>query len=123
MAILNTSFEKVKESLNKDLTIDDLDNILFNFGLEIDSYNLEENELKIDITADRSDLLSFQGFIRALKSYLDIEKSKIYKVNKSKYKVKVDENLKNIRPYTVCAVVKNLDLDDAKIKEIIWAQE
>jgi phenylalanyl-tRNA synthetase beta chain len=123
MAILNTSFKKVKEYLNKEITIQDLENILFDFGLEIDFYNPEEDELKIEITADRSDLLSFQGFIRALRSYLGLEKSRSYKVNKSKYSVKVDSNLENIRPYTVCAVIKNLDLDDSKIKEIIWAQE
>jgi len=34
---------------------------------------------------------------------------KNYKINKSNYKVKVEKNIKKIRPYAVCAVVKNVE--------------
>ena len=46
MASLDISFQRLKENLDKDLTIDKLENILFDFGLEIDSYNQEEDTLK-----------------------------------------------------------------------------
>src|SRR5690606_487658 len=39
------------------------------------------------------------------------------------YIVKVTPNVKEVRPYTVCAIVKNLKLDNEKIKELIYTQE
>jgi phenylalanyl-tRNA synthetase beta chain len=39
------------------------------------------------------------------------------------YRVKIDASVKNVRPYTVCAIVKGLKLDDKRIKEIINIQE
>jgi DNA primase len=72
MAILDTTLEYINKELKKELDIDSLDKILFDFGLEIESYNKTTDELKIDITAERSDLLSEIGFIRALKAYLEI---------------------------------------------------
>ena len=35
----------------------------------------------------------------------------------------VDKSLKDIRPYTACAIVKGLKFNDEKIKEIIEVQE
>lgn len=123
MAVLDITFSELKEKINQDISLEELEDVLFNFGLEIDSYNLESDDLKIDITADRPDMLSLEGFSRAIKSYLGLELAKEYKIRKSNYKVIVDESVKNIRPFTVCAVIKNLDLNDSKIKQLIWAQE
>ncbi len=35
----------------------------------------------------------------------------------------IDKSVKDVRPYTVCAIAKGLKLDDAKIKELIQIQE
>ncbi|HTZ42157.1 MAG TPA: phenylalanine--tRNA ligase subunit beta [Candidatus Omnitrophota bacterium] len=87
---------------------------------------ITKDEIEIEIFPNRPDLLSYHGFKRALLAFLGKETGlKKYKINKSKenYKVKVDESLKDIRPYTACAVVKGLKLDSEKIKEIIEIQE
>ena len=123
MAVLDITFSELKEKINKDISLEELEDVLFNFGLEIESYNLESNDMKIDITADRPDMLSLEGFTRAINCYLGLESAKEYKIKKSNYKVIVDESVKNVRPFTVCAVIKNLDLNDSKIKQLIWAQE
>jgi len=83
-------------------------------------------KLDIEILPNRSDLLSMQGFLRAVKAFLGKETGlKKYLVNKPErdYKVRIDASLKNIRPYTACAIVKGLKFDEAKIKEIIDMQE
>ena len=50
---------------------------------------------------------------------------KKYKINppQKDFKVIIDKSVKNIRPFTACAIVKNLKFDDEKIKEIIDLQE
>lgn len=85
---------------------------------------LTKDELQIEIFPNRPDLLSYQGFKRAFLSFLDKKTGlQEYKIEKSNYKVVVENSLKEIRPYTACAVVKNLKLDSEKIKEIIEIQE
>lgn len=97
-----------------------LDKIL-QAGIETDS--LKETEISIDITPNRTDLLSTQGFVRYMKNYLGKGKFSDYKIKNSNYEVVIDKSVKQVRPYTVCAVVKNLKLDQEKIKDIIDIQE
>lgn len=83
-------------------------------------------ELEVEIFPNRPDMISMQGFLRAFSTYAGKEKGiRKYKINKPEknYKVKIDSSLKNIRPYTACAIVKNLKFTDEKIKEIIEMQE
>ena len=50
---------------------------------------------------------------------------KKYELNKPEkdYQVIIDSSTKEVRPYTACAIVKDLKLDDEKIKELIEIQE
>jgi phenylalanyl-tRNA synthetase beta chain len=90
-------------------------------GVEIDS--LTEEEISVDITPNRTDLLSTQGFVRYVKNYLGKGKLSEYKIKNSNYEVIIDKSVKEVRPFTVCAVVKNLKLDNQRIKDIIDIQE
>jgi len=124
MAVIDIEFSKLKNEINRnDLTIAELEEVLFDFGLEIDNYDSETDILKIEITAERTDLLSFVGFKRALMAYMSINKYVPYKLSDSGKKVIVDSSAVNYGNYTMCAIVKNLSLDDDKIKEIIAVQE
>src|SRR5271157_5128406 len=81
-------------------------------------------ELQIEIFPNRPDLLSYHGFKRAFLAFLDKKPGlRQYKVNKSNYKVIVDSSLKDIRPYTACAIVTGIKLNSEKIKELIEIQE
>ena len=93
------------------------------FGTPVEA--LTEDILEIDVTPNRPDLLSLQGFVRAMLPYLKNTKLKPIKVNKPEkdYKVIIDKSVKPVRPFTACAIVKNLKLDDSKIKELIDIQE
>jgi phenylalanyl-tRNA synthetase beta chain len=85
---------------------------------------IEGDELAIEIFPNRPDLLSEQGLARALRTFLGIKTGfKQYSVKKSNIKVFVDKSVKGIRPYTACAVVKGLKLNEEKIKAIIQIQE
>ena len=89
------------------------------FGTPIEK--LDDNELQIEIFPNRPDLLSYQGFKRSFLAFLGKKtKLKEYKLNKPEkdYKVYIDSSVKNIRPYTACAIVKKLRFDDDKIKDL-----
>jgi len=82
------------------------------------------DEMTVEIFPNRPDLLSEQGLARALKSFMDIKRGfRKYDVKKSNVKVIVDKSVKQVRPFTACAIVKGLKLSEEKIKEIIQIQE
>jgi phenylalanyl-tRNA synthetase beta chain len=94
------------------------------FGTHFESADNETVEL--EITPNRPDLYSLQGFIRAFLAFTGKKKGlKEYKINKPEkdYEVKVDDSVLEVRPYTACAIIKKLNFDDEKIKEIIDIQE
>ena len=94
------------------------------FGTPVEEVN--SKEIQIEIFPNRPDLLSYHGFKRAFLGFLGKKTGlKKYKINpyKKNYKANIDNSLKNIRPYTACAIIKGLKLDDNKIKEIIEIQE
>ncbi len=94
------------------------------FGTPLE--RLDQDELEIEVFPNRPDLISLQGFLRGFKAFLSKETGlKQYKINKPEknYKVKIDKSVKPIRPYTACAIVKNLQFTDEKIKSIIDLQE
>ncbi len=120
MVKLDTSFETLKDLIGKSITLKELENTLFNLGMELEETS--GDEIKIDITAERSDMVSSQGLARVLRAYFGL-KNPDYKIKKSNYEVFVDKSVDEVRPHTCCAVIKNLDLDEEKLKEIIWVQE
>ena len=94
------------------------------FGTPVEEVN--NNEVQIEVFPNRPDLLSYHGFKRSFLSYLGRKTGlRKYKINKPEknYKVIIDSSVKDVRPFTSCAIVKGLRLNDEKIKEIIDVQE
>jgi phenylalanyl-tRNA synthetase beta chain len=103
---------------------EDLQNKIAMFGTPVES--VKRDEVYLEISPNRPDLLSYQGFKRAFLSFLGKKtRLKEYKINKPEkdYDVIIDSSVKNVRPYTACAIVKELQFDDEKIKELIETQE
>ena len=71
-------------------------------------------------------MLSYHGFKRSFLAFLGkktgIKKYKIKSPEKN-YKVIINSSVRNVRPFTACAIIKGLKLDDERIKEIIDVQE
>lgn len=120
MVTVETKLSQINEGIKKKISVEELENILFNLGAEIEEVN--GDNLKIDVTTERPDLVSTQGLIRYLSAYLGIKQKK-HSIKKSNYKVIIDKSVEKVRPYTACAVIKNMNFNEDKIKEIIWVQE
>src|SRR3989338_3814754 len=89
-------------------------------GLE----NVTDSEITVEIFPNRPDMLSVQGFARAFSSFIGNKTGLIpYKVEPSREKVIIEKSVKDVRPYTACAIVRNLHFDGEKIKEVIDIQE
>ncbi|MFH1316112.1 MAG: phenylalanine--tRNA ligase subunit beta [Candidatus Woesearchaeota archaeon] len=108
--------------IGKKLPIDQIKDRISMLGTDLEDIN--DNEIVVEVFPNRPDMLSEQGFARAFSSFIGVKKGlRDYPVKKGNYKVIVESSVKDIRPYTTCAVVKNIKFDDDKIKEIIQIQE
>jgi len=112
-------FEKEIGKLNEQMQ-----NKISMFGTPLEKF--DNTEMEIEVFPNRPDLLSYHGFKRAFLEFLGKKKGlKSYKLNKPEkdYAVTIDNSVKDVRPYTACAIVKGLKFDDEKIKEIVDIQE
>ena len=115
-------FEKLVGKRLKDEQLKDRISML---GTDLES--LTSEEIHVEIFPNRPDLLSEQGFARAFASFIGVKPGlatfTVHTSRQSKYEVIIDASVASVRPYTVCAVVKNLKLTDEAIREIIQIQE
>lgn len=122
MAIVNVKKKLFEKEIGR-LT-DDMQNKIALFGTPIES--IDDDIIQIEIFPNRPDLLSYQSFKRSFLAFLG-KKTGICTYNLKKpekdYMVTIDASVKDVRPYTACAVVRGLRLDDDKIKELIEIQE
>ncbi len=112
-------FEKL---VGKKLKLEELKDRISMIGTDLES--IEGNEINVEIFPNRPDLLSEQGFARAFSSFIGVNKGlKKYDIEKSGEKIIIEKSVSKVRPFTSCAIVKNLKFDDEKIREIIQIQE
>ncbi|CEF64541.1 Probable phenylalanine--tRNA ligase beta subunit [Strongyloides ratti] len=146
MPTISLRKEFLDKALGKVYDNEEMSDLLDRFGLELDEIvresvdELDENLLKtgndvevdiykIDIPANRYDLLCHEGLVTALKMFLEKSERVVYKVidtKNEKYKITVKEDFKgqsSIRPYVVGAVLKNVTLNDFIVKNLIDLQE
>ncbi len=84
---------------------------------------ITDTEITVEVFPNRPDMLSEEGLARGLRSFLGIETGfKKYEVKKSGFSTTNASPLP-YWPYVVTAIVKGLELDDAKIRQIIQIQE
>src|SRR3989338_8282430 len=122
MATITINKKELAELLGKNLQDRELKEKIPMLGVGFES--IDKDNLIIEINPNRPDMLSMQGFARAFSSFLGVKKGLAkYSIKDSDYKVVIDKSVKDVRPYTACAVVKNLKFDDEKIREIIEVQE
>lgn len=119
MVMLETEHSTLNKIIGKKISIEKLEEILFNLGFELE--DVQGDNIKIDVTTERPDLLSTYGLGRTLRAYLG-RKNNSYKIPKSGEKLKVNDAAKEW-PCAVACIVKGLKFDNEKIKEVIRIQE
>jgi len=123
MPTIEVSLKDLNKLVEKKFTRKELERALEYVKGEVESFRGDRIRMEIADT-NRPDLWSAEGVARELRSRYTKDKGLIrYKMKKSGLRVIIDKNLKNIRPKTVCAVVKGLKIDDEFLFQIIQLQE
>lgn len=82
------------------------------------------DEIDVEIFPDRPDLLSTEGFAMALEGYLSIRTGlPTFTVHNEGHTAYIDEKVAKVRPYAVCAIVKDVSLSDGAVKSLMQVQE
>ncbi|MBI5391909.1 phenylalanine--tRNA ligase subunit beta [Candidatus Woesearchaeota archaeon] len=122
MAAIIIQKKSFLDHLKKALADSEITAIIQKLGVSVEQ--ITHTELTLEVLPNRPDLLSEAGLVRALQAFLGIKKGlRKYAVRKSGGKVFIDPSVKDVRPYTACALVKKLNFGNEKIKEIMQLQE
>ena len=122
MPVIEVNIEDFRELLENDISVEELSNRLPMMGVSWEGET--EDGFSIEVFPNRPDLLSIEGLARAYSSLTgDKMGLREYFVQKSDYKVNIDEKTQSVRPFFVTAVLKNIEFDDALIRSLIQVQE
>jgi phenylalanyl-tRNA synthetase beta chain len=112
----------MSELLGKKVNSGELEKIVPWLGVDIEEK--DEKYVKIEYNPNRPDFSSQEGIARALRGLMEIETGlPKYNISESGVTVKVDPALADVRPYIVCAIIRNISLNDENIVELIGMQE
>ncbi|KAJ1964666.1 phenylalanine--tRNA ligase subunit beta [Dipsacomyces acuminosporus] len=119
--------------LDNKYNTDQFRELCFEFGIELEEDTSEEGELaegeraqlKIDIPANRYDLLCFEGLSRALGIFLGREKTPQYKVVPvdKPQRITVAKECSQVRPFVVGAILRGVKLTQDRYQSFIDLQD
>ncbi len=121
MTILTVDRKELEKKVGK-ITAE-LEKKITDMGTPVEE--ITDSEVEVEVFPNRPDLLSLGNFARALNQFNGKGKIASFKINKPEkdFEVVINKSVKGVRPHCVCAIVKGLKFDDAKIKEIVDLQE
>jgi phenylalanyl-tRNA synthetase beta chain len=122
MPVINFSYEYFNKVLGKEITKDQLIDLLPMIGSDIEYY--DDETVKVEFFPNRPDYYSVEGIARTVKGFLGIETGMPeYNLSKSGFSMTVDPKLKHIRPYTSCCIIEDISIDEDRLKDLMDFQE
>ena len=122
MPVINLNKERVLRLLGKKVSDEVLREKISYLGTDLEE--IKDDEIVVEVFPNRPDLLSEEGFGRALKSFLGFEQGlRKYDAKKSNFEVVIDGSVGEVRPFTACLVAKNLVISEEVLEDIINLQE
>src|SRR5512135_2821378 len=102
-----------------------LDDLLAFVKSEVKLFDKTQGIVSIELKdTNRPDLWSVEGLARGLRCYLNLEKGpRKYSQGESSIEVYVDLQLKNMRPFIACSVIRNIHLTDTIIRGLMHLQD
>lgn len=117
MAVITFS---LKDLDAKGVSKKSLEELIPRIGMEIEA--ISEDEVAIDITPNRPDMLDITGIVRALQLFTGkrVPKEKEYAITEAPVlDIKVTKNVSKIRPYITGLVARGVDLSGNNLKYLI----
>ncbi|XP_048329858.2 phenylalanine--tRNA ligase beta subunit, cytoplasmic [Ziziphus jujuba] len=145
MPTVSVGRDRLFAALGRTYTQEEFEELCFSFGIELDDVTTEkaiirkekhldeeasEDEeviYKIDVPANRYDLLCLEGLAQALRIFNKEEEIPSYtlaNISREKMiKMHVKPETSLIRPYVVCAVLRGINFDEARYNSFIDLQD
>ncbi|GAV67255.1 LOW QUALITY PROTEIN: B3_4 domain-containing protein/B5 domain-containing protein [Cephalotus follicularis] len=146
MPTVSVGRDRLFEALGRTYTQEEFEDLCFRFGIELDDVTTEkaiirkekhlneevadDNEeviYKIEVPANRYDLLCLEGLAQALRIFnnqQDIPTHKVANISNDKIlKMHVKKETSTVRPYIVCAVLRGITFDEARYNSFIDLQD
>jgi len=137
--------DTIQKALNQTFTDEEFNDLCFSFGLELDEVTSEAEMVskergadaakglseriiwKVDVPANRYDLLCVEGLQQALLQFLDKMPMPNYRLNPPtpvpEHKIIVKAKTAEIRPYVVGAILRDVTFDEDSYKSFIDLQD
>lgn len=130
------------KAIGKTFTDEEFNDLCFQFGIELDEVTSEQkmvqsetnildtnlsNETlyKIEVPANRYDLLCLEGLANAIKVFLKLDTSPRYSLSKPERMRKfiIKDSVNSIRPYACSAILRDITFTEETFKSFIELQE
>ncbi|KAF7187348.1 Phenylalanine--tRNA ligase beta subunit [Pseudocercospora fuligena] len=119
------------KALGREYTNKEFDELCFDFGIELDEDTTDDPErkgppeLKIEIPANRYDMLCFEGIALNLNVFLGRQSMPKFTLSKPKelLTINITEDTARIRPYFSCAILRGIKFDQARYDSFIALQD
>ena len=129
------------QALGRQMTDAEFEDLCFEFGIELDEVtsereivrrergeeaaaNLPEDTLyKIEIPANRYDLLCVEGLSAALRVFLNISAVPHYVLEEAQESITIEAPTLAVRPFVVCALLQGVTFDQQRFKSFIDLQD
>lgn len=119
------------ELLGKEYTTEEFDELCFEFGIELDEDTTNEcqgderPQLKIEIPANRYDMLCIEGIAQALNEFLGTSKAAKFTLNPTvpETTLTIEKSTETIRPYAASAILRNVEFDERRYASFIALQD
>lgn len=111
--------------LKETLSVEEIEESLKEMGLDLKGISQDKDpELKIELTAEKMDMISVAGIARALNFYRGaLVEIPEYSLGNSGVSVQVNKETSKVRGKVVAAIVKNVPMTQKFLDEIIEIQE
>lgn len=125
MPTITVTKDLLYERLGTTYSDEEFEDECFDFGIELDDVVEEEGitKFKIDIPANRYDLLCVEGLSRSLNVFRERMSVPKFVVKPATLKMIVDDSVKAVRPYCLAAVLRNFTFTQEIYNSFILLQD
>ncbi|EPX73794.1 phenylalanine-tRNA ligase beta subunit Frs1 [Schizosaccharomyces octosporus yFS286] len=131
MPTITCDKEELYKALGKTYTTQEFDELCFKFGIELDEDTTNDPErdpserpaLKIEIAANRYDMLCMEGIAQALNVFNHRMDPPQYKFLPATTSLKISPETADVRPYCAAAILRGVKFDPIRYQSFIALQD
>ena len=144
MPTITVNRDALFKALGRTFTDEEFDNLCFEFGIELDEVTSEKDMFeaeqkksgehlskdvlyKIEVAANRYDLLCLEGLALALSVFLKTKKMPVFKainvLPEEERQLIVDPSVGRVRPYGLSAILRGINFTDDTLKGFMELQD